>query len=270
VERPSDPSATDPEVASAAPRATIGWIKPGAVDETITRLFELLPDGVGVSVLTTLWSLSMTNRDRFDAAAFDAKRPEILEAARGLVEYAPIDVLAVTGDLLLGAMGPAWNEDVRVAVEREIATPTVTGMTAVTDALRHLGATRVAIASPYADGKTRHLRDYLEASGFDVVAAIGHPNVTGKAFKRLPADEPYVTATRAMAAAPGADALYLPSPAWNSTAYVERIEREQGVPVVTMKGSMVWSCLTRIGWPEGRTGFGRLLAEIGAATPPPP
>jgi maleate cis-trans isomerase len=259
---------TEPEAGSAARRATIGWIKPGAVDATITRLLELLPDRVDVSVLTTLWSLSMTNRDRFDAEAFDAKRPEILEAARGLVEYGPIDVLAVTGDLLLGAMGPAWNEEVRQAVEREIATPTVTGMTAVTDALRHLGATRIAIASPYSDEKTQHLRGYLEASGFEVVAAIGHPNVSGKAFKRLPPDEPYVTAIRAMEAAPDADVLYLPSPAWNSTAYVERIERERGVPVVTMKGSMVWSCLTRIDWPEGRPGYGRLLAEIGTATPP--
>jgi maleate cis-trans isomerase len=267
VEQRNAPAVTEPEAAPAAAQATIGWIKPGAVDRTITHLFELLPPRVGVSVLTTLWSLSMTNRDRFDAAAFDAKRPEILAAARGLVEYAPIDVLAVTGDLLLGAMGPAWNEEVRQAVEREIATPTVTGMTAVAHALRHLGATRIAIASPYSDEKTRHLRDYLEASAFEVAAAIGHPNVTGKAFKRLPPDEPYVTATRAMQAAPSADALYLPSPAWNSNAWVERIEREQGVPVVTMKGSMVWSCLTRIGWPEGRSGFGRLLAEIGTATP---
>jgi maleate cis-trans isomerase len=244
---------------------TIGWIKPGAVDRTITHLFDLLPPGVGVSVLTTLWSLSMTNRDAFDAAAFDAKRSEIVDAARGLVEYSPIDVLAVTGDLLLGAMGPAWNEEVRLELEREIGVPSITGMTSVADALRHLGATRIAIASPYADAKTRHLVDYLEASGFEVAAAIGHPNVTGKAFKQLPPDEPYVTATQAVAAAPDAEALYLPSPAWNSNAYAERLEREHGIPVVTMKGAMVWSCLTRIGWPEGRSGYGRLLAGIGAA-----
>jgi maleate cis-trans isomerase len=249
-----------------ARRATIGWIKPGAVDTTITQLFDLLPPGVGMSVLTTLWSLSMTNRDTFDAAGFDAKRSEIVAAARGLVEYAPIDVLAVTGDLLLGAMGPAWNENVRLELEREIGVPSITGMTSVADALRHLGARRVAIASPYPDDKTRHLVDYLEASGFEVAAAIGHPSVTGKGFKRLPPDEPYVTATQAVSAAPDAEALYLPSPAWNSNAYAERLEREHGIPVVTMKGAMVWSCLIRIGWPEGRDGYGRLLAGIGAAS----
>ncbi len=249
-------------------RATIGWIKPGAVDRTITQLFDLLPDGVGVSVLTTLWSLRMTNRDTFDAAAFDALRPELLDAVRGLVEYSPLDVLAITGDLLLGAMGPAWNEEVRALVEREVGVPTITGMTSVADALRHLGATRVAIGSPYPDTKTAHLRTYLEADGFVVAAAIGHPNVSGKGFKQLPPDEPYVTAREALAAAPDVDALYLPSPAWNSNAHVDRIEREHGVPVVTMKGAMVWGCLTRIGWPEGRAGYGRLLAGIGAGVSP--
>jgi len=39
--------------------ATIGWVKPGAVDLKIQHVFRMLPQGWNISILTTMWGLQM-------------------------------------------------------------------------------------------------------------------------------------------------------------------------------------------------------------------
>ena len=243
---------------------TVGWVKPGALDlGKMQTLLRMVPPGLNLSILTTLWSLQMTNASQFDPAAFAKQRDAILQTAHDFMEYSTLDYLAVTGDLIQAAMGVTWDLEVRDALARETGLPVNTGMTALVGALQHLGASKVLIGSPYSDRQNGYYQAYLEEVGFEIVGTLGRPTTSGKEIRRLPKSAPYETARQLLAAHPEADALYLASPSWQSNDVVERIEREFDRPVITMMGGMLWAAEHVLGWAVPVQGFGRLLGTVG-------
>ena len=72
----------------------MGWVKPGALDLTkMGTLMKMVPPGLNLSILTTLWSLQMINARQFDAAAFARQRDVILQTAHDFMEYTALDYL---------------------------------------------------------------------------------------------------------------------------------------------------------------------------------
>ena len=245
---------------------TVGWVKPGALDlGKMQTLLRMVPPGLNLSILTTLWSLQMTNASQFDPAAFAKQRDAILQTARDFMEYSTLDYMAVTGDLIQAAMGVAWDLEVRDALARETGLPVNTGMTALVGALRHLGAKKVLIGSPYSDQKNAYYRSYLEEVGFEIVGTLSRQTTSGKQIRSLPGSAPYDTAKQLLSAHPEADVLYLASPSWASNEVVDQIEREFDRPVVTMMGGMLWAAEHALGWSTPVQGFGRLLGTVGSA-----
>jgi arylmalonate decarboxylase len=248
-------------------RARIGWVKPGPVSRAIDRFFAVLPSDVDVVISTTNWSLQMTNRERFDAAAIERPIDALVAAVRDLQAYDRIDFAAVTGDLIQAALGPAWNQQARQAVEAASGVPAATAMTAATDALRALAVRRLAVATPVSTAKNEHVRRYLEAEGFTVERISGLDAASSQAIHALPVDAPYRAALAVYREAPRAEALYLPSLSWGAEQFAERLEQELGIPVMTLYGSIVWSALTAIGYGSPVAGYGRLLRTVGQPRP---
>src|SRR5438034_4240702 len=60
-------------------------------------------------------------------------------------------------------------------ISKAAGVPAVAAAPAVVDALRHFGARRVSVATPYPDWNNQRLRAYLEASGFEVLNVDGEP-----------------------------------------------------------------------------------------------
>jgi arylmalonate decarboxylase len=180
------------------------------------------------------------------------------------MEYSTLDYLAVTGDLIQAAMGVDWDLEVRDALAKATGLPVNTGMTALVGALRHLGAKKVLVGSPYSDQQNGYYQAYLEAVGFDVIATLSRQTASGKEIRRLPASAPLDTARQLLAAHPEADALYLASPSWKSNEVVDQIEQEFDRPVVTMMGGMLWAAEDALGWTLPVQGFGRLLGTVGS------
>lgn len=259
---PAEPVLPEPEPAPAW-RAHIGWIKPGPVSKTIDQFFGLTPPDVNIVISTTMWSLKMTNQREFDPASIQDGQAQMVAMARDLMAYEAMDFLAVTGDLVQAALGTEWNRTMKAMVEDATGRPAATAMTAAVDALREVGATRVVVAAPVSQGKLAAVRACLEASGFGVTGAEGIDTASSHDIRSLPVDAPHQLATAAFRAYPGADAVYLPSLTWRATEYAARLERELGVPVVTLYGSLIWRALTAIGYPEPVRGRGSLLARIG-------
>ena len=219
----------------------------------------MLPPGVELLVYTKLWSRAMMHRGRFDPAAFERRRGEILEAAEELAAYGGIDFAVVSGDLIQAAMGPEWNRALSADVEAAANFPATTAMKAVEDALRHLGARRVAVATPFRDDQNEHVRAYLEAAGFEVTAIAGAETVTTDDLRRLPAD---LAPRLAREVAPGADAVYIACPVWRGvSACLAPLEDELGVPVVSMFTPVLWSALRALAIETPVEGYGRLLAQ---------
>jgi maleate cis-trans isomerase len=243
---------------------TVGWVKPGALDlSKMQTLSRMVPPGLNLSVLTTLWSLQMMNAEHFDAVAFDQQRGTILQTVHDFMEYSTLDYVAVTGDLIQAAMGVEWDLQVRDALAEATGLPVNTGMTALVGALHYLGAGKVLIGSPYTDRQNGYYQAYLEAVGFDVVATHSRRTSSSKEVRQLPKSAPYDTAKELLTAHPEADVLYLASPSWASNEVVDQIEREFDRPVITMMGGMLWAAEDALGWTRPVQGFGRLLASVG-------
>lgn len=245
--------------------ATIGWMKPGAVDkDAVADLFEMTPPDVNVTIHTNFWSLKMVNKDRFERSRFNDLIDDLVPIAKDLVRYQSPDCLAVTGDLIQAAMGKAWNEELARRVQEATDRPVQTSMTAVADGLRSLGVDQVAVASPYREEHRAYSARYLEEAGFRVLAVQGHETNSLQEIRALPKDAPFQTGKLAFESAPGAQAIFLACPVWTPDSHVEPLEQACGVPVVTMLNSMVWRALTNVGYPRPVRGYGRLLERIGS------
>ncbi|MBI4493849.1 MAG: hypothetical protein HY690_13740 [Chloroflexi bacterium] len=243
-------------------KATIGWIKPGTVDRESQSFFRMAPPDVNLAIYGSNWSLKMLHSGSFDAEAFDAQRERILESVRELLTYQDVDFVAVSGDLIQCAMGPRWDRELRAAIEQASGKPATTAMTAVTDALEHLGARRVAVGTPFREEHNQYIRSYLELGGFEVAAIDGYPASNPRAIRALPGDAPYRIGKRVFEAAAGAEAIYLPCPIWRGPGdAIHRLEQELDVPVLTMFSPILWRALTALEYRGRVAGFGRLFAE---------
>jgi len=131
----------------------------------------------------------------------------------------------------------------------------LTAASAIAEALRHLGARRIALATPYPEVIARAGRAYWTAAGFEIVAHRGLPDVTN-IYEET--EERAYTLGRA-ADAPGADAVLISGTGLPTAGIVERLERDLGKPVVTSQTATLWRALGLLGVKEAVRGYGGLL-----------
>ena len=133
----------------------------------------------------------------------------------------------------------------------------LTAASAIAEALRHLGARRIALATPYPEVIASAGRAYWTAAGFEIVAHRGLPDVTN-IYEET--EERAYTLGRA-ADAPGADAVLISGTGLPTAGIVERLERDLGKPVVTSQTATLWRALGLLGVKEAVRGYGRLLSR---------
>ena len=166
-------------------------------------------------------------------------------------------VIAMAHTAMSATLGAAGEADLVARMEREHGIPFITAFGSVLAALARLGATRVALGTPYDAGATARTRAYLEAQGIEVVSEGRLEGVTNIY------DE---TAARARELArrvdaPAAQAVFLSGLGMPTVATLEAMERDLGKPVVSAAAAMMWNALRVAGEPAPLAGFGRLLAE---------
>ncbi len=135
----------------------------------------------------------------------------------------------------------------------------LTAAGAIAAALGHLGARRIALATPYPEAIAAAGRAYWQAAGFEIVAHRGLPDVTNIYEE---SEERAYDLGRA-ADVTGADAVLVSGTGLPTAGIVERLERDLGKPVVTSQAAMLWRALRLIGVKESVRGYGRLLATSG-------
>ena len=130
-------------------------------------------------------------------------------------------------------------------------------------ALRHLGTTRIAIASRWADELNTLLVAYLNHAGIEVLA-ITTANQWGKQAFSMSIEEgvklAFQLGRQAMRSAPDAQALLLGGGAWRSLAAVPILEEDFGIPVITNPIAPIWRFI-HDGVAPPVQGWGRLLAN---------
>ena len=235
-------------------RARIGVIVPPSNTVNETEFNRLKPDGV-----TFHFTRSPLHPD--PAADDFAEMMRDIDRACGDLAACAVDLvaygctsgsMACPADRLLGRMRDASG---------------VEGLStagAILAALNALGATRIAMATPYTDETNAHEAEFLERHGIEVVAASGLGlNVSLEKIQRISRVAPKAVFDHAMAVdRPEAEALLICCTDFNTVDAIEPLEQALGKPVVTSNAATLWASLRAAGIEDRIEGYGRLLREF--------
>jgi maleate isomerase len=188
---------------------------------------------------------------------------EDLETQSRLLATADVDVIVLGATAPSFLKGAGYDREMTDRIGKACGKPATTTSTALLRALHLLEAKRIVLGSAYTDKVNAIAQAFLEANGFEVVAARGLGIVDNLAVGRLGPESAYDLARNAAAGAE-ADAVVLACTNWRSMDVIERLERELGKPVVSTTQASVWDALRMVGYRGEIAGFGRLLRTLGA------
>lgn len=189
-----------------------------------------------------------------------------METQARLLASADVDVivLGATAPSFLNGLG--YDRELITKIQQATGKAATTTSTALVQAINHVGALRIALASAYDEKVNAIAASFLEASGIKVVAMKGLSLVDNLVVGRLGADTAYDLALQVDHK--DADAIVLSCTNWPSMDAIERIERATGKPVISTTQASIWAALRIIGYQQGISGYGTLLRELAPATQP--
>jgi maleate isomerase len=137
--------------------------------------------------------------------------------------------------------------------------PAFTATSAIIDALRAVGAQRIAVCSPYTKAIDDAEHEFFSAAGFNIVGT-AHLGIADSFKLADPTpDEIYALWKQSWHA--HADASLITCLNMNSQDVIERIERQSGKPVVTSTQATLWKLMRVAGVNDALSGYGMLLAN---------
>jgi maleate isomerase len=234
-------------------RKRIGYIAPTVIEVVAYEFYRFAPDGIGLTGVTC-------GIDDWRPAEFEKGLAQVAAAATYLGSRG-VDFIIHGGGPLVVARGAGFEEIIVRDIEAAAKVKATTAVRAGMEALRQVGARRIAIASPYPKRHNEALNNYLAAHGFDVV----HDQAMDLPFKEmqdLPPADIKSFAEKAIDVAPDCDALYLPCPQWQAAQVVEELEQHTGKFVVAYTHACFFIAFRAMGLGDPIRGHGRLLASL--------
>lgn len=192
-----------------------------------------------------------------------AMNAQAQRAAAELADARP-DVVATACLVAIMAQGPGYHctaeDDITAALRAEGSdAPVVSSAGALLSGIAALGATRVAIITPYMEPLTKAVVDYLTDAGVEVVDSLSLQVPDNLAVARLdPAD---LREHWRRLDLTGADALVLSACVqMPSLPSIEAVQDEAGIPVLSAATATTHRILTGLGLEPRVPGAGALLA----------
>jgi maleate isomerase len=195
-------------------------------------------------------------------AAFEALladlRLEIGRAIRDVMTAKPDHlVMGMSAETFWG--GVQGNEHFERLVSDLSGLPVSTGASACTAALRHYGARRIGVITPYQPVGDEQVRRFFTESGFEVAAVNGLRCRSATSIANVPP----ATIREAFASVdgPGVDALVQAGTNLPVVKVAAELEKELDKPVLAINAATLWHAYRSNGIEDRLTGFGRLLEE---------
>ena len=225
------------------PEPPVGRISVGIVapyDFALDReLWRWVPDHVTLHLTRTRYSpLPVTVQQ----AEVVGDTTEVARCATDLVAIRPdVVAYACTSGSFVG--GLAGDRAIVRAIIEAGAPAAVTTSGALLEALAHVGARAVAVATPYDAAITERLEAFLAEGGIDVVHAV-HLGLAGRIWT-----VPYATTIQLVreSVTDDCDAVFVSCTNLPTYDVISPLERELGIPVLTANQVTLWSALRRAG-----------------------
>jgi maleate isomerase len=234
-------------------RKRIGYIGPTVMEVVPYEFYRFAPDGVGLVGVTC--SIDDWSPEQFEKGLAQVK------AAAAYLGSRAVDFIIHGGGPLVVARGKGYEEIIVKDIEAASKVSATTGVRAAMEALRHMGARRIAIASPYPERHNQALSAYLGLHGFELVRVEGM-DVPFKRLQSVPPADIRRFADDVIARAPRCDALYLPCPQWQAAQIVDALEQESGMPAIAYSHASFFVAFRALGLKDPIHGHGRLLASL--------
>ncbi len=198
--------------------------------------------------------------ERMTPQGFDAALERIPAAARQLAD-AGADAIELTGTSLTFYKGEAFNQQLREIVSAASGLPTTTMSNGVIDALKAVGARRVAVLTAYNEEVNGRLRAFLEEHGIEPVVVTGLGIEAMADIERVTQDDLIEGSVRVFESAPDADAVLVSCGGFRTLEIIAPIEARVGVPVISSMPHGLWAGARLVGLSGAAPGYGRLLSE---------
>ncbi len=228
-----------------APRAVLGVMTP-AMNTVVQPELELLrPEGV-------------TNQMQRFRLGGDAVSDDLTEEALKLMDCNPVAIaIGLTTDAGPGGVAKLSARCRELA--DAVGVPVCNASEADHAALRALGASRVAVVTPFNAEVDQNVKANVEAAGFEVVAIKGTEAPSLPAICETPLDD--IRAVFRHVAATDCDAVLQVGTALPVVGMLEELEADAGKPVVACNAAVYWQTLRAADITDAVDGFGRLLRE---------
>lgn len=242
---------------SRARTVRIGFLVPPGNPTTEPEMYRLAPAGVTVHFTRMVARGGepgahdgQEERNLSQIAHFD----ENLE----LIALVKPTVVVMAHTATSYTMGREGEAKIVERLSRESGIPFITAFGSVIAALGYLGASRVALGTPYNMDATLRSKAHLEAYGIEVVSWGNLENVTNIY------DE---TAERALSLArrvdkPAAQAVFLSGVGMPTVDMLASAERELGKPAISSAAAMMWNALRIANVRTTIAGHGSLLESL--------
>lgn len=220
------------------PQRGLGVVAP--FDFALDReLWRWVPDDVSLHVTRTPF---VPVDVCLDLARMVSEHATLRDAVRALGACEPrvVAYACTSGSFVGGLAGERAMCEVMSAAG---GIPSLTTSGALLDALRELGARRIAVLTPYTESVTRSLEEYLSEAGV---------TVTGREFLGLTRHiwkvsyREVVDMARRVSAA-SADALFISCTNLPTYDVIPQLEAELRMPVVSANQVTMWSALRAVG-----------------------
>lgn len=231
-------------------RARIGQMRPATAIEGAEEWRSVAPVGVAFADARTIVP-------RVDDAGLRVMMTQVIEAARQLAT-AKVDLIVQCGAPGTFLRGAGHDEEVAAEIEKETGIPAITMMASMMDALKAVGAKKVAVATVYTDEVNAAMTTYMEALGFEVVA-MGGLQITDPFEASLhDADSAYRLGRDLYRKAGNADSILISCGTYRTFPIIPYLEMDTGVPVVTSNQATLWRALRQLGLPDVIPNLGKL------------
>jgi maleate isomerase len=226
-------------------RAVIGVMTP-AMNTVVEPEFNTLrPDGV-------------TNQMQRFRLGGDNISDDLFEEADKLMDAGPA-ALAIGLTTDAGPGGPAKLAARCAALQEKVGVPVLNASAADYEALRVLGARRIAVVTPFDAEIDARVKANTQDAGFEVVAIKGTQAPSLPEIVETSLED--IRRVFAAVASDEIDAILQVGTALPVVALIGELEARHNKPIVACNAALYWHTLRTLGIRESVPGFGTLLAD---------